>query len=134
LSNDPYTALNALLQNNSNITSLLGTYQGGSIPLIKGGVLAETETDLPAITFYSSSLDKNFNQRESVFTLNCYANTERNSFLLASTIIDEYQSWFGVSNGYNMMTQARILSVIPDPTANEVNTAVEIRLINIGGA
>lgn len=137
--NDPFTALNAILQSNTNITSLLGKYlltdgTPGTVPLIKGGVLAEKETDLPALTFYSNGQEKNFNQRLTTFTINCYAETTRESFLIAQTLVNEYQSWFGVIDGYNMQTRAFILASIPDPQANEINTAVEIQLTNIGGA
>ena len=131
---DAFTALNALLQSNTNITSLLSTYQGTAIPLIKGGVLPESETSLPALTFYHNGQEKNFNQRLTTFTINCYAETTRESFLIAQTIVNEYQSWFGVIAGYNLQTRANILATIPDPTANEINTAVEIQLTNIGGA
>lgn len=131
---DPYTALKYLLQTNTAISSMLGKYQGTTIPLIAGGSLAETETALPCIVYYNNNQTKNFNVRDTIFTVNCYAETERESFLLASKIVDEYQSWQGLANGYNVMTTARILAVIPNPTDKEVNTAVEMRLTNIGGA
>lgn len=132
--NEPYTALNYILQNNSTITSLLGVYQGTTIPLIKGGVLPETETDLPCIVFNNDSYEPNFNNQDSLFTVNCYAETERESFILARTVVNELQSNQTTANGYPVTTTARILAVIPDPTAKEVNTAVEVRLFNIGGA
>lgn len=132
--NDPYTALKYILQTNTAIVDLVAKYSNGITPLIEGGVLPEDETGLPCIVYYADSQSKNFNVRDTYFTVNCYASTERESFLLASKIVDEYQSWQGLANGYNMMTTARILAQIPDPVANEVNTAVEMRLTNIGGA
>lgn len=138
---DPYTALNYILQTNSNITSLLGVYQGTSIPLIKGGDLPETETDLPALTFYNNNMDTNREIEDSVFTINCYAgNTDsttedasRNSFLVAKTIVKELNGGQSCADGYAVTTTCRILATIPDPTAKEANTAVEIRLFNING-
>ena len=132
--NDPYTALNYILQNNSNITSLLSTYQGTSIPLIAGGVLAEVETGLPAIVFNVDNHGEKFNQKQSIFTVNCYASIERDSFLLAKTVIKELKGLQTTANGYPVTLQADILATVPDPTAKEVNTAVEVRLFNIGGA
>lgn len=134
MTNDPYTALNLILQSNSNITSLLGKYQGTDIPLIKGGILAETETGLPAIVFNNDNFIPKFNIEDSVFTVNCYATTERDSFLLAKTVTKELQANQTTANGYPVTTSARILAVIPDPASKEVNTAVEVRLFNIGGA
>lgn len=135
---DPYTALNAILQGNTNITSLLGKYllpdgTPGTIPLIKGGVLAETETDLPCITFYTNSLNTDRKIEDASFTINCYADTERNSFLLARTIVSELNGGQSFANGYPITTTCNIVATIPDPTANEVNTAVEMRLYNING-
>ena len=131
--NDPYTALNAILQGSTAITDLLGHYQGTTIPLIKGGVLPETETDLPCLTFYNNAMDSEGKIEDTTFTINCYADTERNSFLLARTIVSEFNGGQSYSNGYPITTTCRITAQIPDPTANEVNTAVEIRLYNING-
>jgi len=130
---DPYTALNAILQGNTAITDLLGHYQGTSIPLIKGGVLPETETALPCITFYNNSMDTNRSIEDATFTINHYASTERESFLLARTTVSEFNGGQSHANGYPITTTCRIIAQIPDPTAKEVNTAVEIRLYNING-
>ena len=132
--NDPYTALNYILQSNTAITSLLGKYTGTTIPLIKGGVLAETETALPCIVFYNDNHDEDFNLSDSNFTVNCYAKTERDSFLLARTVVKELKGSQNTALGYPVTITARILATIPNPIAKEVNTAVEIRLFNIGGA
>ena len=132
--NDPYTALNYILQNNSNITSLLSTYQGTSLPLIAGGVLAEVEDGLPCIVFNLDNHEETFNQKQSILTVNCYAEKERDSFLLAKTVVKELKGLQTSANGYPVTIQARILATVPDPTAKEVNTAVEVRLFNIGGA
>ena len=132
--NDPYTFLNAVLQSKTAITSLLGVYQGTTIPLIKGGILAESETDLPAITFYNNISDNMDNYEDSSFTVNCYAETERESFILARTVLKELQQHQETIGSYSATITGNIITSIPDPTANEVNTAVEIRLFNIGGA
>ena len=132
--NDPYTALNYILQSNTTITALLGHFQGGTIPLIQGGVLAETEIDLPCIVFYNDNHTEDFNLSDSNFTVNCYAKTERDSFLLARTVVKELKGNQNIALGYPVTITARILATIPNPIAKEVNTAVEIRLFNIGGA
>lgn len=132
--NDPYTFLNAVLQSKTAITSLLGHYQGTNIPLIKGGVLPEVETDLPCITFYTNSSDQMDNTDYTSFTVNCYAETERDSFLLARTVLKELQQHQETFGSYSATITGNILTSIPDPNANEVNTAVEIRLFKIGGA
>lgn len=134
---DPYTALNALLQNNSNLTSLLGRYllpngNPGTIPLIKGGELAEKETDLPAITF---SIEPSFVQKKALgdynFLINVYAEDARESFLVASTIIEEFNECQTPIDGYFTQTTCNILTQVIDPTSKEVNTPVEFRLVNI---
>lgn len=132
--NDPYTKINQILQSIPAITSLLGKYQGTTIPLIKGGVLPETETDLPAITFYNNSHDSEFNNNDTFFTVNCYAKTERESFLLAKTVVDQLKGLQHCDDGYPVTLYPRIITAIPDPINKEVNTAVEVRLYNIGGA
>jgi hypothetical protein len=134
LINDPYTALNGILQNNTAITDLLGKYEGTDIPLIKGGVLPETETQMPCIVFYNNSLESNFNNNDSFFTVNCYAEEDRDSFLLANTVVNELKGLQTTANGYPVTVQARIITAVPSPTDREVNTAVEVRLFNIGGA
>ena len=131
--NDPYTALKYILQTNTAITTLLGVYQGTTIPLIAGGVLAETETDLPCITYYNNNMDTNRKIEDTTFTINCYASTERESFLLAKTVVTELNGGQSFANGYPITTTCRIIAQIPDPTIKEVNTAVEIRLYNING-
>lgn len=132
--NDPYTALSAILQNNTNITDLLGKYEGTNIPLIKGGVLPETEIQMPCIVFYNNSLESNFNNNDSFFTVNCYAEEDRDSFLLANTVVNELKGLQTTADGYPVTVQARIITAVPSPTDREVNTAVEVRLFNIGGA
>ena len=130
---DPFTKLNQILQDTPAITELLGTYQGSTIPLIKGGILAETETDLPAITFYNNNHESYFTDNDSVFTINCYAATSRESFRLAKTVVDSLKGLQDSTGGYSVTLTPRILTSIPSPTDREVNTAVEVRLFNIGG-
>jgi len=132
LINDPYTALTALLHGNSTLTALLGTYQGGSIPLIKGGILAESETDLPAIAFdLEPSVIQNYTLGDYHFLINVYAATGRDSFLVANTLMEEFNGCQTPINGYFTQTTCSILTQVTDPTSKEVNTPVEFRLINI---
>jgi len=136
LISDAWTALNALLQGNSNITSLLGKYllpngTPGTIPLIKGGILAEKETDLPAIVFEGEPSSKlNFLGNFS-FLINVYTATAREGFILSSTIMDEFNQCQTPIDGYFTQTTCNILTQVTDPTSKEVNTPVEIRLINM---
>ena len=129
--NDPFTVLNAILQSNTTITAMLGVYQNTSIPLIMGGVLAETETDLPCITFYPNNADPIQILNNDTFTVNCYAETLRDSYLLARTVVDQLNEEDSGVDGYQARTTAKILTSIPDPTAKEVNTPVEVRIVNI---
>ena len=128
---DPYTALKYMLQNNSTLTALLGKFEGTSIPLIEGGVLPEQETDLPAIVFEGEPSSKlnflgNFN-----FLLNVYTSTAREGWLIANTIIDEFNQCQTPIDGYFTQTTCNILTSVIDPTSKEVNTPVEFRLINM---
>jgi len=133
LISDPYTALNQILQSNTAITSLLGFYAGTTIPLIKGGVLAESEGSLPGLAFYNNSLDPERSIEDSTFTINCYAETEREAFLVARTILKELNGGQSFGNGYAVTTSCSITATVPDPAANEVNKVVEMRLYNING-
>lgn len=136
---DPYTALKYILQNNTEITSLLGKYidpttgTKTTIPLIYGGVLDATQTDLPCIGYYNNNMDTNRSIEDSTFTLNCYAGTDRASFLLAKTIVNQLNGGQSFANGYSVTTTCKILGSVPDPQSKEVNTVVEIRLFNLNG-
>lgn len=130
---DPYTALNAILQSNTAITSLLGVYQGTTIPLIKGGILAKTETDLPAIEFYNNSLETNRDIEDTAFTINCYAETEKEAFNVARTVVKELNGGQSHVGSYCVTTTCNMTATVPDPAANEVNKIVEIRLYNLNG-
>ncbi len=133
MASDPYTALNAILQGSTAVTSLLGTYNGTSIPLIKGGVLPESEGNLPAITFYSNDFNTDRKIEDASFTVNCFADNERDSFLLARTVVREFNGGQSLADGYPITTTCNIITAVVDPTAKEINTAVEIRLFNING-
>ena len=128
---DSYTALNALLASNSTLTALLGVYGGTSIPLIKGGILAEVETDLPAIVFEVEPSTKTNFLANDFFLINVYAQTSRESYLVAKTIIDEFNQCQNVTNGYNAYTTCSVLTQVTDPTSKQVNTPVEFRLVNM---
>jgi hypothetical protein len=138
LINSPVTALKAILFNNSNITSLLGHYQGTTIPLIKSGILPEVETALPCITFYMNNHDPENFLNDITFTVNCYAGNSAgqydaydNSNDLAEVVVKELNQCDSGIDGYQARTTARILTTVPDPSGNEVNTPVEIRIVNI---
>ena len=128
---DSYTAVTALLQSNATLTALLGTYTGTAIPLIVGGVLAEQETGLPKIVFTNSGSEKTNFLSDDTFTLNCVAATQRESYLVAKTVRDEFHQKQNPINGYFTQTLCRIIGSIPDPTESEVNTPVEFGLINM---
>jgi len=133
LINDPYTALNYILKNNVIITSLLGTYQGSTEPLIKGGVLAEQEKDYPRIIFYSDPLVTNMKIEDATFLLNCMAKTSRESYLIARTVVKELNKGQEFAGGYPCTITCRVLGQNPDPTQLAVNTVVEMQLYNING-
>jgi len=128
---DSYTALNALLQGNSTLTALLGTYTGTSIPLIKGGILAESEGNLPAIAFDVEPSLKTHFMNDDNFLINVYAATARESYLVAKTIIDQFNEAQTPVDGYFTNTTCNILTQVTDPTSKEVNTPVSFRLVNM---
>ena len=130
LISDPYTALSAILKTNTTITSLLGTFIDSAIPLIQGGVLAEHEINLPAITFYASNLNALQVATDTLFVVNCYAGTERESFILAQTLIKELNEVDSGIDGYMARTTARIIGSVPNPQEREINTPVEVRIYN----
>ena len=139
---DPFTALKYILQSNSNITDLLGVYEGTSIPLIASGRLAEVEMNKNALVYYINNDDPNFNINDTLMTINCYAqdtnantpDADRNSYLLARTVVKELKGLQTTAGGYPVTLSPVIRSTIPDPAIKEANTAVEVRLFNIGGA
>jgi len=138
LINDPYTAVNYILANNTAITSLLGKYllpnkTPGTIPLIKGGTLAETETDFPRILFINDPMDSSGNKEESIFLLSCLAESSRDSFLLARTVVKELNGSQEYADGYSSTVVCKLLGQNPDPSQLQVNTIVEMRLFNING-
>ncbi|MGB3512161.1 MAG: hypothetical protein WBA93_23570 [Microcoleaceae cyanobacterium] len=132
--NDPYTFLNAVLQGESEITSLLGVYQGTDIPLIKRGILAEVETDLPAITITSPSGDLEDGKEDCLMTINCYAKTEDESYKVARKVLHKTNKHQYTKGQYSATMTGQIFPSVPDPNANEVNTPLEIRVFKIGGA
>lgn len=131
LISDSYTALTAILQSNTTLTALLGTYQGTSIPLIKGGVLAEQETDHPKLIFRSSGSDKENFLKDDKFIINCVALTEREAFLVATTLIDEFNQCQNPINGYFVQSTCRIIGGIPNPTDKGINVPVDFRIVNM---
>ena len=128
---DAWTALNGLLLGNTTLTALLGTYNGTSIPLIIGGVLPETEAGLPALVFEGEPSSKEFFLGNYTFLINVYAATARESWLVANTIIEEFNQCQNPINGYFTQTTCSILTQVVDPTNKEANTPVSFRLVNM---
>lgn len=129
---DPYTALTALLFSNTTLTAMLGTTKTGGIPLIVGGELAEIETSLPAIVFLVEPSSK---QKQTLgsytYLINVYGKNARESFLVANTLIEEFNGCQTPIDGYFTQTTCSILTQVVDPSSKEVNTPVEFRLVNI---
>jgi hypothetical protein len=124
--------MKGLLLGNSTLTALLGKFTNGTTPLIEGGELAEVETDLPAIVFLVEPSNK---QKQTLgdynFLLNVYGATARESFIVANTIIEEFNGCQNPINGYFTQTTCSILTQVVDPSSKEVNTPVTFRIINI---
>jgi hypothetical protein len=123
--------MKALLFGNSTLTALLGKFTNGVTPLIEGGVLPEVETDLPAVVFEIEPSPKTNFLGDYNFLLNVYGANLREAFLVAQTIIDEFNQCQTVVNGYFTQTTCSILTSVVDPTSKEVNVPVSFRLINM---
>lgn len=130
---DPLTKCKQILADNINITSLLSTFEGTTIPLIKFGVLDGIEESLPCITIYPNSYDKYYGEEDSIFTVNCYALTLAESMKLGREVVNEVDNTQSADKGYPVTVTARLLGTDPDPTAKQINTVVEMRLFKIGG-
>lgn len=128
---DPYTFLSAILPTKTNITSLLSTFKDTSIPLIQGGVLAETETGLPAITFRVDTATRIQSTDTQFFIVNCYGATERDSYIVARAVVDEFNEQQEGIDGFVALTTCSMLSSVGDPTTKEINTPVEFRVLSI---
>jgi len=131
LISNSFDALAHLFHNNSNVTSLLGKFQGTSIPLVVGGEMAETETDLPAIIYYPENGNPTLYLRDQRFLVNCYAATTREAFILSQTLIDEFNDTQYIADGYPIKINCNSLITVIDPQSKEVNTPVEFRVVNI---
>lgn len=125
-----FSALILVLRNNTNISSQLGFYPGSVIPIVQAGNLAETVTDLPAITIRTESMDDlNKKVGDESFIINCFAEDEIKSTKLARTIIKELDDTTITVDGYSMRFTAGGLSSNGDPTAREINTPVSMRVV-----
>jgi hypothetical protein len=131
--NNPWVALKYILQTNVAISSKLAKYTNGITPLIGFGELAEGETGLPCLIFTDNPSDINRKIEDADFTINCYASTKYDSADLARTIVKELNGGQEFANGYPITITCNSQGSIPDPSAKEVNTPVEIRLYNING-
>ena len=131
--NNPWVALKYILQTNTAISSKLAKYTNGITPLIGYGDLEEGETGLPCLIFTDSNSNINYKIEDANFTINCYANTKYESSDLARTIVKELNHGQEHADGYSVTITCNSQGSIPDPSAKEVNTPVEIRLYNING-
>ncbi len=133
---DAFTALNHILVNNATISAMCARYtdQNGTpteFPLIMGGILPKSQKLLPAITFrVEPSENEHFLNIDS-FIVNCFTEEAREGYVLAKTIVKQLNEQNHQSDGYASTTTARILTQWVDPSSKQVNTPVEIRLINI---
>ena len=128
---NPYVALTYLLKNNSSITDLLGVFNGTTTPLITGGVLAETETDLPAIVFKAEPVIETEYLTDNQFLINCYASTEVEAYTVAYEIIKQFNQAQHVADGYNCYTTCEIITSVVDPDSKEANVPVVFRLVSM---
>lgn len=128
---DSYTFLSAILLNNTNITSKVSVFKDTSIPLIQGGVLAETETNLPAITFNVDDNTRTYFLDEQFYIIGCHAENQRDCYLLAKTIIDEFNQCDIGFDGFSAKITCRLLGGTPDPQARQITIPVEFRIVNI---
>ncbi len=129
--NNAYVALNALLAGNTTLTALLGTYKGTSTPLIKGGAIAESETDLPAIEFEVEPSTKQHFLGDYNFLLNIYTKTAVEGFIIGQTILDQFNESQTPIDGYFTNTTCNILTQVVDPTSKQVNTPMSFRIVNM---
>lgn len=133
---NPYVAITALLMGNSNITDIVGKFllengEKGTIPLIKGGELAEKETDLPAIVFKAEIVIEQEYMTDNNFLLNCYGATELEAYVLAYEVIKQFNEVQTVINGYNCYTTCNIITSVVDPSSKQANVPIEFRLVNM---
>ena len=128
--NNVYTALKFAIQNNSVIHPLLGHYVGGTIPLVSCGVLAETETGLPALTMRMEGLDElNPTYGDESFIILVSASTEIEASIVARAIISEYGDGSANQDGYAMSFTSNGLGSIINPTANSIDIPISMRVI-----
>lgn len=134
--NNSYTALTKMLMDNEALTSQLGVFLSSSgnpteIPLIKGGILEESQTQLPAVTFRVDTSNYIKTLKDQFFIVTVHAETEQESFNIAQTIINEFNECDSGVEGYQARTTCRIIGNSIDPTSKEVSTPIEFRIVNI---
>jgi hypothetical protein len=128
--NNVYSALKKALQENAVISPLLGVYGGTSIPLVSCGVLAETETDLPALTMRMEILDElNTTYGDESFIILVSAETEIQATIVARAIINEWGDGAVNVDGFAMSLTSNGLGSVVNPTANSIDIPISMRVI-----
>jgi len=125
-----YSALIGALKANTTIETQLGHYAGTTTALIKAGVLAETETDRPAITIRLESMEElNPTYGNESFILLVSASSEITSTKIARSIITELDNTLVNIDGFAMWFSCKGLGSNGEPTTNEISTPVTMRVI-----
>ena len=125
-----YSALVTALQENTVISPLLGHFLGGTKPLVKAGVLAETETGLPALTLRMENMDElNKAYGDESFIILVSASTEIQATKVVRAIITEWGDGAVNIDSYSMSLTSTGLGSNPSPTANSINIPVLMRVI-----
>lgn len=125
-------AIGLLMQQDTTINGLVGSYGGTSFPLIVHGVIPENQQALPAISYTRSSYQNPFGAAsDHMFTINCYAENQTESTSLADAVYNLFRNGKGDANGYPVYTSSAILGSIPEQNGSVVNTPVQVRLISI---
>lgn len=125
-----YSALVKALMTEPSIASQLGVFNGGSVPLVKAGVLAESEEDLPAITMRMEILDElNKEYGDESFILLVSAETEIEATKVARSIIKIWGDGAVNVDGFAMSITSSGLGSAVSPTANSIGVPVSMRVI-----
>ncbi len=138
--------MHKLLAQFPEITDLLGKYllpdgTPGTIPLIKGGVLPETETDLPCIVYNVEPGKRIKAHKYQYFLLKCCAgdtinmkDSEAKSYELAETVESKLNGFHGFAGTTPVSASVSILGQQVDPDSRQSITPIEVRLNILGGA
>ena len=115
---------------NTTITNLLGTISGG-LPAIFYGNIPEDVDVMPVIAYYANQGDlKEGAVRDQFYTVNCFAETLKESLELADAILQEYDALWMTTPDFVGRVKCNIIASIPSPDAREFNTPIEFRVVN----